>query len=447
MCSGGKKVKFVLLNSPIYRNSSHEQEQYLPPLGLVYIASYIEKAGFEVEIVDCVKKRLSVENILSLIRNIKPQYLGINIFTQNFDIVKFIIENIDITCECFIGGPVVKCIYEELLSWKTKNRLNIIIGEGEFIIPAILTNKCTEEPLVEHNLIKVYLVAKESVYYPKSISDIELNRKLIPDSDSTIINHYNEKECAIITSRGCAFDCAFCGGARSLNKDVTIRIRSEKSVINEIEEICKLYPDVQSIRVLDDLFLRNGESVEMASRIFMRFPDLKCRAMVHTLSLINTIDKIKLLHDCNCRELFMGIESGSENIRKMINKLGTVDDVIRVSSAILNAGIDLKGYFIFGFTHETEDDYKNTYDLANKIKSISQISQGNFRTSVFQFRPYHGTKLYNEIINGNGIIHEGRINHEISCFKGRKQFNTDFGNYSQTSDEILNEYIIKTQEL
>ena len=48
-------MKFILLNSPFLENAINEKEQYLPPLGLVYIATYLEKNGVEVEIVDCIK--------------------------------------------------------------------------------------------------------------------------------------------------------------------------------------------------------------------------------------------------------------------------------------------------------------------------------------------------------------------------------------------------------
>ena len=58
--------------------------------------------------------------------------------------------------------------------------------------------------------------------------------------------------------------------ARSLNKDVTTRIRTEESVIMEIKEILSTYPDIQSIRILDDLFLRNGKSIDMANNIFFK---------------------------------------------------------------------------------------------------------------------------------------------------------------------------------
>ena len=179
------------------------------------------------------------------------------------------------------------------------------------------------------------------MYFPNDISNQSLDRKFL--SDEIIINHYGEREGAIITSRGCAFDCAFCGGARSLNKDVTIRTRNEESVIREISEILAIYPDIQSIRILDDLFLRNRSSVDMAYRIFSTFPQVKWRGMVHALSLVNSLDKISKLRDCNCRELFMGIESGSNKIREKINKLGTIDEILTVATEILRNGIDLKG--------------------------------------------------------------------------------------------------------
>ena len=437
--------KFILFNSPIFWDATKEKEQYLSPLGLGYIATYLEKAGIDVTIVDCVKERKSVNDIVDFINKTHPNYIGINIFTQNYEMVKYIIESITITCDCFIGGQVVKSIYLDILRWNTQNRLNIIIGEGEFIIPALVSGRCKQIPEQENDQKVVYRVNKNSEYFPKDISNIFLNRKYL--GNEIIYNHYGEKEIAIITSRGCAFDCAFCGGAKSLNKDITTRIRTEESVITEIREILSAYPDIQSIRVLDDLFLRNGKSIDMTNNIFLKFPHLSWRGMVHVLSLAKDVEKVKKLRRGGFRELFIGIESGSESVRRKINKLGTIDDIITVSKAILESGIDLKGYFIYGFPGETKEDFQKTYELASKIKEISTNTTGTFRTSVFQFRPYHGTQLYNEIVKSTGIIHECEFNQSISKFEGRSQFNFDFGNYSKEKDEILSQYIIKTQEL
>ncbi|MCI8410679.1 MAG: B12-binding domain-containing radical SAM protein [Lachnospiraceae bacterium] len=437
--------KFMLINSPIFWDSTKEKEQYLSPLGLGYIATYLEKDNIDVEVVDCVKERKSVSDIVSYINKIQPDYIGINIFTQNFDMVKYIVENVNIKCECFIGGQVVKSIYHEILHWKVKNILNIIIGEGEFIIPKIVLGKCTQKAEIQRDSKFVYRVNKDSKYFPKEISDIFLDRKYL--SNEIVVNHYGKKEIGIITSRGCAFDCAFCGGAKSLNQDVITRFRTEDSIVTEIQEILSTYPDIQSIRVLDDLFLRCSDSIDMANNIFSQFPQLSWRGMVHVLSLANSSEKIKELKIGRCKELFIGIESGSEAVRKRINKLGSSNDIVKVSQEILQNGIDLKGYFIYGFPNETKDDFKKTFELAKRLKEISLKTNGTFRTSVFQFRPYHGTQLYNEIMKNTGIIHECQFNDSISQFEGRSQFNFDFGNYSMESEDLLNEYIIKTQEL
>ena len=436
--------KFVLINSPLFWERTNEEEEYLSPLGLGYIATYLKKIGLEVLLLDSVKERLGVEDILKQVSEIKPEFVGINVFTQNYELVQYIIEKMSIQCECFVGGQVVKSIYETILDWKTSNKVNIIIGEGELIIPAIVLENCKEKPIEHLDNKFVYKVDSNSQYFPEDISKIYLDRSFL--KNEIINNHYGEKEAAIITSRGCAYDCAFCGGARGLNKDISIRMKDVESVKHEIAEICDLYPDLKSIRILDDLFLRNETSISQAADIFQEFSQLHWRGMVHVLSLIKCLDKIQLLKNCNCKELFVGIESGSNTIRKRINKLGDISSVISVIRELLIHGIDVKGYFMYGFPDETQEDMEETYKLACELRSISEKCEGTFRPSVFQFRPYHGTRLYNEILEKGIDIPNCHYNSSYTL-KGRSQFNFCSGNYSRVPDEILEEYIVKTQKI
>lgn len=108
----------------------------------------------------------------------------------------------------------------------------------------------------------------------------------------------------------------------------------------EIRNILSAYPDIKSVRIFDDLFLRNAKSIDMANNIFSQFSELSWRGMVHILFLIGAIDKVKELRNGNCKELFIGIESGSETVRKKINKSGKPDDIIKISKEILQNGID-----------------------------------------------------------------------------------------------------------
>lgn len=210
--------KFVLINSPLFWERTNEEEEYLSPLGLGYIATYLKKVGLEVLLLDSVKERLGVDDILKQVSEIKPEFVGINVFTQNYELVQYIIEKMSIQCECFVGGQVVKSIYETILDWQTSNKVNIIIGEGELIIPAIVLENCKEKPIEHLDNKFVYKVDRNSQYFPEDISKIYLDRSFL--KNEIINNHYGEKEAAIITSRGCAYDCAFCGGARGLNKDI-----------------------------------------------------------------------------------------------------------------------------------------------------------------------------------------------------------------------------------
>jgi len=438
-------VKCLLLNSPIYWESTDEKEEYLPPLGLGYLATHLFESGIDVEIVDCVKLHLGVKDIIKLIEDKSPEYVGMNIFTQNYELVKYIIENCFEPCTIFLGGQVLKSIYSEVLKWNVKNNLVIIIGEGELIFPAIITNTCSEKPFRVTANKTVYIVNKSSTYYPADLARVHLNRRFL--KDEVLTNHYSLREASIITSRGCYYNCAFCGGARSQNQDITIRVRNSQEIISEIRGILKSYPEVKCIRVLDDLFIRDRESIENAINMFNQFDELYWRGMAHVLSVIKSLDKLDALKESGCKELFIGIESGSERIRKKINKAGTVEQVISVVKAILNAGIDVKGYFIYGFPGETVEDFDMTYSLAKKLKSISKSTNGNFRCSVFQFRPYHGTRLYAEILESGREIGSITENKAINQFSGRSQFNFQSGNYSQVDDETLNNYILKTQKL
>jgi len=214
-----------------------------------------------------------------------------------------------------------------------------------------------------------------------------------------------------------------------------------------IADILRSYPDVSSIRVLDDLFLRDETSVNNAIELFSEFPNLTWRGMAHILTFTKLLHTLPTLKGSGCRELFVGIESGSTSIRRKINKPGTPDEVVNVISAILRVGIDVKGYFMYGFPTETTVEANATFELASALNQIAKDTDGRFRTSVFQFRPYHGTQLYNEILQSGRNISSVKQNDDLNDIAGRSQFNFHSGNYSEVEDGLLSDYILKTQRL
>jgi anaerobic magnesium-protoporphyrin IX monomethyl ester cyclase len=155
------------------------------------------------------------------------------------------------------------------------------------------------------------------------------------------------------------------------------------------------------------------------------------------------------LKQSGCRELFIGIESGSPKILSAIGKTSNVQTIIKNLSKVFASGINMKGYFIYGFPNETKQDMDMTFELARTLKNLSNQFGANFRTSVFQYRPYHGTQIYHEL-EAKGIdlqVHSTEANKELSDLVGRLQFNFHSGNYSEVEDQVLNDYIYRTINL
>ncbi len=438
-------MKVVLVNTPLFVDGKESDDnEYLPPLGLGYIATDLIDNNISTDIVDSYKDGDSVENLLERLEVIQPEYIGLNIFSVNIEVVKRIIKEYNKFSTFIIGGQCVAHIIQEILTWNTPNEIIVVIGEGDFIVKDIVLNKVKQECMMKIKNIIIYKIDKHSPYYPIDINATKINYNLFPNL--IVSNHYKLREGSIITSRGCIYNCAFCGAAKSLNMDYTVRTMVKQHIMYEIESVLD-NRNVECIRVLDDLFIRNFNSVRTAIEIFNRY-NVKWRAMAHVKSFIGITNfDIEELKKSGCLELFIGIESGSERIRRFIKKLGSSNEVAFVISKLLQNGINVKGYFIYGFPTEKEKDMDDTYKLAKKLHEISSKAVGKFRASVFQYRPYHGTKLYKYIKEARDVELQFKENSVITSQIGRGHFNMHAINCSDCSDSILNHYIKETSKI
>ncbi|MFH1145339.1 MAG: radical SAM protein [bacterium] len=437
-----QSLDVLIINSPLFQGKvDGYNEDSLPPLGLGYIATDLLSNGITVELLDAVEENIPLDALLKVIRQKHPRYVALNVFTTNLHLVREIVESIDGGVRFIIGGLATKKLYQTILNWNTSCSIDIVIGEGDFVVSAIVQEKPLDI-ISRYGNKRIITVSITSPYFPQDISNIPLDRSFFVNQPLRHALGFNEV--SIITSRGCMYNCAFCSATRSLNMETPIRKRNVQSVENEIKMLCELYQNVDSVRILDDLFLRNTDSVEYAVRMFENIP-VTWRAMAHVLSFYKLSDTQMLeLRRSGCREIFIGIESGSPRILKMIHKTSNVDLIKRTLEKLFCAGINVKGYFIFGFETEKLGDMQMTYDLAQQLKELSLKNHVNFRTSVFQFRPYHGTELYHNMILKGRIIDEVAYHKDLSADIGRKQFNFTSGNFSEASDEDLRKFITKT---
>lgn len=441
-------MKVIILNSPLFRDRNEKyDEDSLPPIGLGYIATGLQKAGVDVSLVDAVDKRIPVTELIAMLNEQKPDVVGTNIFTTNYELVKDIIEAIDFPCHIVVGGLSTKQLYAQIMDWKSTNPIDVVAGDGELIMPHLVLDTVEDVPFIKNGNRRVFKIDNLSKYIVADINDVPLNRQFF--SNEPVIHPLGFTEANIVASRGCVYNCTFCAAARSLNEDYPVRERNSASLVTELAAIQQSFPAVTSIRILDDLFLKARAQIKTAIEVFSQF-NFKWRSMAHVQTFKGADDELMLqLAASGCHELFIGIESGSPVVLERIKKTKNLAMIKGNMEKTFKAGINIKGYFIYGFPEETQEDMEMTYQLACELKEMAKRYKVNFRTSPFQYRPYHATQIYHDLeLQGvNLTVSNIEPNQRLSELVGRNQFNFHNGDYSAVGSQVVEDYIYRTINL
>ncbi len=434
----------LLINTPILRiNRDLHSEISVPPVGIGYIYTQLTLLGHECQLVDAVVKNLLPNEIIKIINQSDAKYIGLNIFSSNYGIIRFIVEKVKPPRRFFLGGPAVHTLISEIKTWKSNSSITIIAGEAEHILPKLIDNPIPSEKLADN--VSIVRVTPNSPFFPSNI-DLPLDRSIFENEpiqrpDLGLIESH------LVTSRGCLYNCAFCTAATSVNPGMKPRYRSYESLAKEIETIRKLHPETNCIRVLDDLFLRNQDSIDLAIKLFPE-NNLYWRSMAH----VNTFrglpsSRLEDIKKSGCRELFIGIESGNDETLKHIHKPFSSNTAYETVSRILEAQISVKCYFILGFPGETESQLKDTLALTLRLRDSANKRGVQFRVSPFRFRPYHGTALYDELLRKGQTITEITNRIDMSDTILYNAYDCIAGIYAEYDENTLNKYMNEMEKL
>ncbi len=206
-------------------------------------------------------------------------------------------------------------------------------------------------------------------------------------------------ESAMVASSGCPFDCSFCGAAASANPDVSVRSRAPINIVQEIVQLQERYA-IRRVRFVDDLFLSNRKVMrETLSTFLSERVSIKWDATGRINVLAScTGDLIELMVNSGCREVALGIETGSDRLLAHIDKRITVAQTKYVVERLCKAGINIKGYFILGLPTETRFEHNSTLSMIRSLWEITAGLPGRFRCSVFEYRPYPGTPDWSRLV-------------------------------------------------
>ncbi|WP_131770314.1 B12-binding domain-containing radical SAM protein [Candidatus Protofrankia californiensis] len=434
----------LFINAPLrdYSLRPRVNDFTLPVLGMGYIATYAKHQGFNVGVIDAEALGLGLDQTAQLVNQLSPRWAGFNLLAPTYEISARIASGLDPSISVMVGGHQAKAMPTETLSDPRFARCEaLVLGEGETRVAELLKDRRyrTELPGV--------MWLDPVMKTPVTGGSMGAGHHLAPDIDSlpfvdrTFLTDDPYRagdgrlEANMVGARGCPYDCSFCGAAVSANPDITIRTRTPSNIIEEMTELHTRH-GVTAFRFVDDLFLGYERFIRSCMAAFTA-TGIGNRYVWDATGRINILhrmsdDMLELLKLNGCREVALGIESGSERLLKHMGKRITSDMTHSVVRRLTERGISVKGYFILGFPTETREELAETVRLVYDLWDITAHQPGRFRASVFEFRPYPGTPEWQRLISTGKYSQQQLLDYTAvdltaggvdEAMRGRDEFN------------------------
>ncbi len=356
------------------------------PLNIGFLASYLEKHGVEVKILD----QLAGDNIEDELEKFNPSVIGITATTA----VANSAYKIATLLKKFGATVVLGGVHPTVMPEEALNYADIVVcGEGERVLLDIVKGE------IKKGIVKVNDIIKDLDSIPSPARHLMNMEFYLYTKDRLPGTHLYfvppKTRCAsILTIRGCPHSCIFCHNSW---KGLPVRFDSPQRVIEEIISLIENYK-IEALFFMDDnLFASKRRLREICQLIKTN----KIKLMWGCQARTDTIDEktIFMIKDAGCQQIIFGFESGSQEILGILkNNTTTVEQnktAIRISK---KAGLIVLGTFMVGSPTETIDDVKKTVEF---IKETDIDKVGLFVTT-----PYPGTKLW-ESCKEKGLIPEG----------------------------------------
>lgn len=374
----------------------------LPPLGLGYLAAALEAHGHTAWLLDCQARELSLDGAVNALAAEAPDVIGISSFTVFTDVsyalaVAIKARNRDQVV--VIGGPHATAFHEAILT-ECPSVDFVVPGEAEQSFPQLIDSLSHGTPRETIQGI----IFRDAEGAPFATPPAPLVRKLddLPFPARHVYEHHlyiplpnqsrRRPATTVMTSRGCPWaQCRFCyqGGKYGSH----YRRRSPENVVDELGLLVRDL-GFREIIFWDDNFCVNENWVAT----FCDLLDRERLDITWTVQgRVNTVTRemLQRIAASGCYNLFLGFESGNQELLDLMDKGITLEQSRTAVRWANQAGLEVRGAFMFGIPTETPEMAEKTIRFACELGVDFMI-----------FSPYHiqrGTPL--EAI----ALREGRV--------------------------------------
>jgi len=395
-----KKVLFIVppVTRPSDFSSKVSRVSVFFPLGIAYIAAYLEKYdNYEIQILDAliegdtnegvlfdnghkIRYGMSDAEIAAYIKAHSPDVVGVSCLfaaiEQDAVNVCRIAKDTAPGTITVVGGAHAGAVAKKLIDQNSSIDF-VIQGEAEITFRDLLSVIVSNDDFAKLDGI-AYRKDHVSTLLPKTRYIDDLDSLPFPARHLFDLKKYFQKASAhgsfklapytqIISSRGCPFKCTFCALGNHWGSKQ--RMRSARNVLDEIEFLVKNL-HIKELHFEDDnLTADKKRALEIFNGMIEKNYDLIW--VVPSGMAVASLDeelliKMKASH---CYSVTLAIESGSQwVISNLMKKPVNLKNVPGLVQTIRKVGLEVRGFFILGYPDETKDTIRQTVEFARKLE-------------------------------------------------------------------------------
>jgi len=362
------------------------------PLNLALLAAYLrqKRPDTVVSIIDAEAFGYGYDETVNEVRIRQANLIGITTTTPSFDVVSQLVSKLHDALPMvpvILGGPHATGSPETTLN--VQGVTAAVLGEGEETFVELVNAIESGSPITHIKGLAYKGSGGDVQTTPLREPIQDLDRLPLPARDLLPMELYHSpptkslggrRIANVVTSRGCPFRCTYC--LSHMMWPGRVRSRSVDKIIEEIEECIHLYR-CDEINFNDDLFTADKTRLmEFCEKIIKR--GIKIHWVAMSRSDYISSDLLKLMKQAGCGKIAMGLESGSADVLKCMNKRLDLDKSIEAVNLIKQSGIRVGISFVLGHIGETKETIKETIQFAQKLNPDT--------VAFFQASPYPGTE-------------------------------------------------------
>ncbi len=413
------KLDLVLVNpanqKKIYQSLSSSLTAIENPVWAGLMATFVEKKGFSVEIIDATALNLGPEEVADQIAYLNPVLTAVVVYGHQPSASTQVMPGASAVCSAIkrnipearvilVGGHVA-ALPERTL--REEDADYVASGEGLYTLVELLQalksqaadlSKVHDLWYWEGDQVRMTAPAPLLQNLDEEMTGIPWNK--LPMDKYRAHNWHcfdglqRQPYASIYTTLGCPYHCNFCciqAPFKSGEKVVGIkesvnsyRFWSPQTIIEQIDTLVTEY-GVRNIKFADEMFVLNKRHINaICDLIIERGYDLNIWAYTRVDTIKDGM--LEKLKRAGINWLAFGFEAGNDHVRGDAQKGVDQDDIYKIVEEVRKAGFYIIGNYIFGLPEDNMQTMQETLDMAVELN----CEFANFYSAM----AYPGSELY-----------------------------------------------------